>query len=71
LADKQTRNYYLLIGAEEEIGSEAFKWSRARTFSFNKKSIGKALGYATATRLYLSMHIARHQAGQMSFDEYL
>jgi len=24
LADKQTRNYYALIGAEEEIGSEAF-----------------------------------------------
>ena len=36
LADKQTRNYYALIGAEEEIGSEAFTWSRARTFSFNK-----------------------------------
>jgi len=29
LADKQTRNYYALIGAEEEIGSEAFTWSRA------------------------------------------
>jgi len=27
LADKQTRNYYALICAEEEIGSEAFTWS--------------------------------------------
>ena len=26
LADKQTRNYYVLISAEEEIGSEAFTW---------------------------------------------
>jgi len=39
LSDKQTRNYYALIGAEEEIGSEAFTWSRARTFSFNKNSV--------------------------------
>ena len=30
LADKQTRNYYALIGAEEEIGSKAFTWIRAR-----------------------------------------
>jgi hypothetical protein len=27
LADKQTHNYYALIGAEEKIGSEAFTWS--------------------------------------------
>jgi len=38
LADKQTRNYYALIGAEEEIGGEAFMCSQARTFSFNKNS---------------------------------
>jgi len=56
LADKQTRNYYAFIGAEEEIGSEAFTWSRARTFSFNKNSTGKAIAYATATRLHLSVH---------------
>jgi len=41
LPDKQTRNYYALIGAEEEIGSEAFTWSQARTFSFNMNSISK------------------------------
>ena len=58
LADKQTRNYYALIGAEEEIGSdsEAFTWSRARTFSFNKNSIGKAIAYATATLATLTCH---------------
>jgi len=56
LADKQTRNYHALIGAEEEIGSEAFTWSRARTFIFNKNSIGKAITYATATRLHFSVH---------------
>jgi len=56
LADKQTHNYYALIGAEEEIGGEAFMWSRARTLSFNKNSIGKSITYATATRLHLSVH---------------
>jgi len=51
LADKQTYNCYALISTEEEIGSEAFTWSRARTFSFNKNSIGKATAYATPTPL--------------------
>jgi len=56
LADNQTHNYYALIGAEEEIGSEAFTRSRARTFNFNKTTIGKVIAYATATRLHLCMH---------------
>jgi len=56
LADKQTRNYYALIGVEEHMGSEAFTWSRARTFSFNKNCIGKAIAYAIATLLHLSVH---------------
>jgi len=68
LADKYTRNYYALIGTEEEIGSEAFTWSRARTFSLNKNSIGKAIAYATATRLHLCVHStappSRRQPGQ-------
>ena len=68
LADKLTRNYYALIGAEEEIDSEAFTWSRARTFSFNKNSIGEAITYATAACLHLSAHStvppSRRQAGQ-------
>jgi len=54
--DKQTRNYYALISAGEEIGSEAFTWSRARTFSFDKNSIGKSIAYATTTRLHLSVN---------------
>jgi len=49
LADKQMRNYYALIFAEDE----AFTWSRADMFSFNKNSIGKAISSATATRLHL------------------
>jgi len=68
LADKQTRNYYALIGAEEEMGSEAFPWSRARTLSFNKNPTGKAIAYATATRLHPSVHStalpSRCQPGQ-------
>jgi len=52
--DKPTRNYYALISAEEKIGSEAFTWSRARTFSFYKNSIGKVIAYATATNLHHS-----------------
>jgi len=53
---EKKHNYSALISAEEEIGSEAFTWSRARTFTFNKNSIGKAIAYATATRLHLSVH---------------
>jgi len=55
LADKQTRNYYVLISAEEEIGSEAFTWSRAHMFCFNKNSIGKAIATAAATRIHHSL----------------
>ena len=64
LADKQTHNYYALISAEEEIGSEAFTWSRARTFSFNKNSIGKAFAYDTATHLHHSVDLSCRQPGQ-------
>jgi len=56
LADKQTRSDYALIGAEEENGSEAFTWSRARTFRINKNTIGTAIAYATAACLHLSVH---------------
>jgi len=41
LADKQTRNYYALTGAEEEIGNEAFTWSRARTFSLTRSLLAR------------------------------
>jgi len=73
VTDKQTRNYYALISAVEEIDSEAFSWSRAHTFSFNKNSIGKAIVMvmtcATATHLHLSVHstapLLRCQPGQI------
>jgi len=74
LVDKQTRNYFTVISADEEIGSETFTWSRARTFSFNKNSIGKAIAYVTATRPHLSVYSTAppscHQAGHpISFAE--
>ena len=56
LADKQTRDYCALIGAEELIGCEASTCSQARMFSFNKNSIDKGIAYATATRLHISVH---------------
>jgi len=43
LADKQTRHYYALIGAEEEIGRKGFTWSRARAFRCNKNSTTRTL----------------------------
>jgi len=70
LADKQTRNYYALIGAEEEIAmrQRGFHVESIRTFSFKKNSIGKAIAYATATCLHLSVHSTapplRRQPGQ-------
>jgi len=68
LAEKQTRNYYALIGAEEEIGSEVFTWSPARTFSLKTNSIGKVIAYVIVTRLHLSVRStappSRHQPGQ-------
>jgi len=42
LNDRQTCNYYALVGGEEEIGGEAFTWSRARTSIFNKNIMGNA-----------------------------
>jgi len=68
LVDKQTHNYYALIGMEDEIDGEDCTWSRARTFSFDTNSMGKAITYATATRLHLFLHSTlppyRRQAGQ-------
>ena len=34
LADMQTVKYFNLVGDEEDIGNERFKWSRASTFSY-------------------------------------
>ena len=68
LADKQTRNWYALIGAEEEIGSEVFTRNPAHTFSLKMNSIGEVIAYAIVTRLHLSVRStappSRHQPGQ-------
>ena len=60
LADMQTVKYFNLVGDEEDIGNERFKWSRARTFSYNRNAIGLAVAYASAIRTHLSVHGTAH-----------
>jgi len=60
LADMQTVKYFNLVGDEEDIGNERFKWSWASTFSYNRNAIGLAVAYASALRTYLSVHGAAH-----------
>ena len=60
LADMQTVIYFNLIGDEEDIGNERFKWSRASTCSYNRNSIGLAVAYASAIRTHLSVHVTAH-----------
>jgi len=60
LADMQTVKYFNLVGDEEDIGNERFKWSRASTFSYNKNAIGLAVAYASAIRTHLSVHGTAH-----------
>ena len=33
LADKQMRSYYESMGKEDKIGTEAFRWARAKVFN--------------------------------------
>jgi len=60
LADMQTVKYFNLVGDEEDIGNEHFKWSRASTFSYNRNAIGLAVAYASALRTHLSVHGTAH-----------
>jgi len=60
LADMQTVTYFNLVGDEEDIGNERFKWSRASTFSCNKNAIGLAVAYASAIHTHLSVHGTAH-----------
>ena len=55
VADMQTVKYFNLVGDEEDIGNERFKWSRASTFSYNRNAIGLVVAYATAIRTHLSV----------------
>jgi len=43
LADKQKRSYYENMGKEDQIGTEAFQWARAKVFNYNKTSVGRAI----------------------------
>jgi len=60
LADMQTVKYFNLVGDEDDIGNERFKWSRASTFSYNRNAIGLAIAYASAIRTHLSVHGTAH-----------
>jgi len=60
LADMQTVKYFNLVGDEEDIGNEHFKWSRASTFSYNRNAIGLAIAYASAIHTHLSVHGTTH-----------
>jgi len=35
LADEQMRSYYESMGKEDKIGTEAFRWARAKVFNCN------------------------------------
>ena len=54
LADKQMRSYYESMDKEDKIGTEAFRWARAKVFNCNKTSVGRVFG--CATRCHLSVH---------------
>jgi len=56
----QTIKYVDLVGDEEEIGNECFKWSRASTFSHNRNVIGLPVAYASAIRTHLLVHGTAH-----------
>jgi len=56
----QTVKYFNLVGDEEDIGNERFKWSRASTFSYHKNAIGLAVAYASSIRTHLSVHGTAH-----------
>jgi len=62
----QTVKYFHLVGDEEDIGNERFKWSRASTFSYNRYAIGLAVAYALAISTHLSVHGTTHPMGAAS-----
>ena len=56
LDDMQTVKYFSLVGDEEDIRNERFKWSQVSTFNYNRNAIGLAIAYASAIRTHLSVH---------------
>jgi len=41
------------MGKEDKIGTEAFRWARAKVFNCNKTSVGRAIAFGCATRCHL------------------
>ena len=56
LADKQMRSYYESMGKEDKIGTDDFRWARAKVFNCNKTSVGRVIIFGCATRCHLSVH---------------
>ena len=52
MADMHTESFNL-VGDEDNIRSERFKWSCASTFSHNRNAIGLAVAYASAICTHL------------------
>jgi len=57
----------MIVGDEDDIGNEHFKWSRASTFSYSRNAIGLAVAYASAIRTHLSVHGTAHPMSAASF----
>jgi len=55
-----TVKYFHLVGDEEDVGNERFKWSRASSFSYNRNAIGLDVAYASAIRTHLLLHGTAH-----------
>jgi len=68
VANMQTVKYLnlVMVGDEENISIERFKWSRACTFSYNRNAIGHAVLYASAIRTQLSVHGTAHPVSAAS-----
>jgi len=60
LADMQMVKYFNLVGDEEDIGNERFKWSWASTFSYNRHASGLAVAYASAIHTHLLVYGTAH-----------
>ena len=45
---KQMRSYYESLGKEDKIGTEAFRWARAKVFNCNKTSVGRVIAFGCA-----------------------
>jgi len=61
-----TVKYFNLVGDEDDIGTERFKWSCASIFSYNRKVIGLAVADASAIRTHLSVHGTAHPTSAAS-----